>query len=170
MATQYLDRLALQALLTHFQNCLQKLKRMSLLMNLAETIYQKSLTLSSEKAQTVIDFINLIHDRCQNFLVNCQEPLTQAMTPTDPSVAALQESVRHNEKNIDKLDRDLKDFRLEVLTQFEKVEQQFDRVNDRFNQLETKVNDRFNQITMLLIAIVSLVVALLVKLSFLIEF
>jgi len=79
--------------------------------------------------------------------------MTQAITPTDPSVAALQESVRHNEKNIDKLDRDLKDFRLEVLKQFEKVDQQFD-----------KVNDRFNQITMLLVAIVGLVVALLVKL------
>ena len=91
--------------------------------------------------------------------------MTQAMTSTDPSVAALQESVRHNEKNIDKLDRDLKDFRLEVLTQFEKVDQQFDRVNDRFNQLETKVNDRFNQITMLLVAIVGLVVALLIKLA-----
>lgn len=101
---------------------------------------------------------------------------------TDPTVAALQESVRHNEKNIDKLDRDLKDFRSEVLKQFEKVGQQFDKindritqleaksdqrfdkVNDRFNQLETKVNDRFNQITMLLVAIVGLVVALLVKL------
>jgi uncharacterized membrane protein len=89
--------------------------------------------------------------------------MTQAMTPTDPSVAALQASVRHNEKNIDCLrqcaerNRDLKDFRAETLKQFEKI-------NDRFNQLETKVNDRFNQITMLLVAIVGLVVALLVKL------
>ncbi|MFZ9739909.1 MAG: hypothetical protein ACO3EZ_18120 [Prochlorotrichaceae cyanobacterium] len=65
---------------------------------------------------------------------------------TDLTVAALQESVRHNEKNIDKLDRDLRDFRSEVLKQFEKI------------------NDRFNQITMLLVAIVGLVVALLVKL------
>jgi len=72
--------------------------------------------------------------------------MTQAMTPTDPTVAALQESVRHNEKNIDKLDRDLKDFRSEVLKQFDKV------------------NDRFNQITMLLVAIVGLIIALLVKL------
>ena len=36
---------------------------MSLLMQLAETIYQKSLTLSSEKAQTVIDFIDFIKNR-----------------------------------------------------------------------------------------------------------
>jgi len=100
--------------------------------------------------------------------------MTQAITPTDPSVAALQESVRHNEKNIDKLDRDLKDFRLEVLKQFEKVDQQFDKVNDRFNPLETKndqrfvkVNDRFNQITMPLVTIVEWVVATLVKLVFL---
>ncbi|MFZ9737235.1 MAG: hypothetical protein ACO3EZ_04415 [Prochlorotrichaceae cyanobacterium] len=90
--------------------------------------------------------------------------MTQAPTSSDPSVAALQESVRHNEKNIDKLDRDLKDFRAEVLKQFEKV-------NDRIIQLETKsdqrfekINDRFNQITMLLVAIVGLIIALLVKL------
>ncbi|MGA0198704.1 MAG: hypothetical protein ACO3NK_06190 [Prochlorotrichaceae cyanobacterium] len=97
--------------------------------------------------------------------------MTQATTSADPTVAALQESVRHNEKNIDKLDRDLKDFRSEVLKQFEKVDQQFNKVNDRINQLETKVeqkldkiNDRFNQITMLLVAIVGLIIALLVKL------
>ncbi|MFZ9739419.1 MAG: hypothetical protein ACO3EZ_15575 [Prochlorotrichaceae cyanobacterium] len=106
--------------------------------------------------------------------------MTQATTSADPTVAALQESVRHNEKNIDKLDclrqcaernRDLKDFRSEVLKQFDKVDQQFDKVNDRINQLETKVeqkfdkiNDRFNQITMLLVAIVGLIIALLVKL------
>ena len=41
--------------------------------------------------------------------------MTQAIVSTDPSVAALQESVRHNEKNIDRLDRDLKDFRSETL-------------------------------------------------------
>jgi predicted nucleic acid-binding Zn-ribbon protein len=97
--------------------------------------------------------------------------MTQAITSADLTVAALQESVRHNEKNIDKLDRDLKDFRSEVLREFEKVDQRFDKVDqrfskvdDRFNQLETKVNDRFNQITMLLIAIVGLIIALLVKL------
>ncbi|MGA0197872.1 MAG: hypothetical protein ACO3NK_01890 [Prochlorotrichaceae cyanobacterium] len=56
--------------------------------------------------------------------------MTQAPTSSDPSVAALQESVRHNEKNIDKLDRDLKDFRAEVLKQFEKIDQKFEKVND----------------------------------------
>ena len=111
--------------------------------------------------------------------------MTQTITPTDPTVAALQESVRHNEKNIDRLDRDLKDFRSETLKQFEKVDQRFDqleakfdqrfeKVDDRFNQLETKtdqrfdkINDRFNQITMLLVAIVGLIVAAIVKLVFL---
>ena len=92
--------------------------------------------------------------------------MTQAIVSTDPNVAALQESVRHNEKNIDRLDRDLKDFRSDTLKQFEKVDQRFDKVDDRFNQLEAKVdqrfekvdkrfdkvNDRFNQITMLLVA------------------
>ena len=79
--------------------------------------------------------------------------MTQTINHSDPAVATLQESVRHNEKNIDKLDRDLKDFRLEVLKQFEKVDQQFD-----------KVNDRFNQMTMLLVAIVGLMVTVIVKL------
>ena len=96
------------------------------------------------------------------------------------------------EGNIDRLDRDLKDFRSETLKQFEKVDQRFDKVDDRFNQLEAKVdqrfekvddrfnqletktdqrfdkiNDRFNQITMLLVAIVGLIVAAIVKLVFL---
>ena len=44
--------------------------------------------------------------------------MTQTINHSDPAVAALQESVRHNEKNIDKLDRDLKDFRSETLKQF----------------------------------------------------
>ncbi len=72
--------------------------------------------------------------------------MTQTINHSDPAVAALQESVRHNEKNIDKLDRDLKDFRSEVLTRFDKV------------------NDRFNQMTMLLLAIVGLMVTVIVKL------
>ena len=115
--------------------------------------------------------------------------MTQAIDSTDLAVAALQESVRHNEKNIDKLDRDLKDFRSEVLKQFQKVDDRFDKLeaktDDRFNQLEAKVeqrfvqletktdqrfdkiNDRFNQITMLLVAIVGLIVAAIVKLVFL---
>ena len=83
--------------------------------------------------------------------------MTQTINHSDPAVATLQESVRHNEKNIDKLDRDLKDFRSETL-------KQFDKVNDRINQLETKVNDRFNQMTMLLVAIVGLMVTVIVKL------
>jgi len=115
--------------------------------------------------------------------------MTQAIDSTDLAVAALQESVRHNEKNIDKLDRDLKDFRSETLKQFEKIDDRFDKLeaktDDRFNQLEAKVeqrfvqletktdqrfdkiNDRFNQITMLLVTIVGLVVATIVKLVFL---
>ena len=72
--------------------------------------------------------------------------MTQTINHSDPAVAALQESVRHNEKNIDKLDRDLKDFRLEVLKQFEKVDQQFDKVNDRFNDLENKFEQRLDKI------------------------
>jgi len=65
--------------------------------------------------------------------------MTHTITSTDATVAALQESVRHNEKNIDKLDRDLKDFRSEVLKQFEKV-------NDQSNQLETKFEQRFDKV------------------------
>ena len=87
------------------------------------------------------------------------------MTQTiDLTVAALQEGVRHNEKNIDKLDRDVKDFRSEVLKRFEKVDdqfiqletkfdqrfdkvdQRFDKVDQRINQLETKVDQRINQL------------------------
>jgi len=79
--------------------------------------------------------------------------MTQATISTDLTVAALQESVRHNEKNIDKLDRDIKDFRAEVLKQFEKVDQRLD-----------KINDRFNQQNMLLLAIVGLIVTVIVKL------
>ena len=115
--------------------------------------------------------------------------MAQSVTPVDLTVAALQESARHNEKNIDKLDRDLKDFRYEVLKQFEKVDEQFiqleakvdqrldkvdqrfDKVDQRINQLETKVdqrfdkiNDRFNQLNMLLIAIVGLIITVIVKL------
>ena len=72
--------------------------------------------------------------------------MTQAIVSTDPNVATLQESVRHNEKNIDRLDRDLKDFRSETLKQFEKVDQRFDKVDDRFDKLEAKTDDRFNQL------------------------
>jgi DNA anti-recombination protein RmuC len=72
--------------------------------------------------------------------------MTQTITPTDPTVAALQESVRHNEKNIDRLDRDLKDFRSETLKQFEKVDQRFDKIDDRLEQLKADVSDRFNQL------------------------
>ena len=105
--------------------------------------------------------------------------MTQAI---DLTVAALQEGMRHNEKNIDKLDRDLKDFRSEVLKRFEKVDEQFvqleakvdqrfDKVDQRISQLETKVdqrfdkiNDRFNQLNMLLLAIVGLIITVIVKL------
>ena len=105
--------------------------------------------------------------------------MTQAI---DLTVATLQESVRHNEKNIDKIDRDLKDFRSEVIQRFEKVDDQFNQleakvdqrinqleanVDQRINQLEAKVdkiNDRFNQTNMLLLAIVGLVITLIVKL------
>ena len=65
--------------------------------------------------------------------------MTQALSTVDLTVAALQESARHNEKNIDKLDRDLKDFRSETLNQFTKV-------SDGINQLETKVDQRFDKV------------------------
>ena len=98
--------------------------------------------------------------------------MTQAI---DLTVAALQEGMRHNEKNIDKLDRDVKDFRSEVLKRFEKVDEQFvqleAKVDQRISQLETKVdqrfdkiNDRFNQLNMLLLAIVGLIITVIVKL------
>ena len=86
--------------------------------------------------------------------------MTQANVSTDLTVAVLQESVRHNEKNIDKLDRDIKDFRAEVLKQFEKVDQRFEKVDQRLD----KINDRFNQQNMLLLAIVGLIVTVIVKL------
>ena len=76
--------------------------------------------------------------------------MTQVIDSTDLAVAALQESVRHNEKNIDKLDRDLKDFRSETLKQFEKIDDRFDKLeaktDDRFNQLEAKVDQRFAKV------------------------
>jgi len=97
--------------------------------------------------------------------------MAQTVFSADPTVAALQESVRHNEKNIDKLDRDLKDFRTEVLTQFQKVDDRFvqleTKVDQRFEKVDQqleKINDRFNQTNMLLVTIVGLVVALIVKL------
>ena len=93
--------------------------------------------------------------------------MTQATISTDLTVAALQESVRHNEKNIDKLDRDIKDFRAEVLKQFEKVDQRFEKVDQQFEKVDQrldKINDRFNQQNMLLLAIVGLIVTVIVKL------
>jgi len=86
--------------------------------------------------------------------------MTQATISTDLTVAALQESVRHNEKNIDKLDRDIKDFRAEVLKQFEKVDQRFEKGDQR----REKIKDRFNQQNMLLLARVGLIVTVIVKL------
>ena len=79
--------------------------------------------------------------------------MTQAL---DSTVAALQESVRHNEKNIDRLDRHLQAFRAEVLQQFSKVDDRFvqmeqkmddrfQKVDDRFVQMEQKMDDRFVQ-------------------------
>ena len=90
--------------------------------------------------------------------------MTQATVSTDLTVAALQESVRHNEKNIDRLDRDLKDFRAEVLKQFEKVDDQFIQLEAKVDQRFDKINDRFNQQNMLLLAIVGLIVTVIVKL------
>ena len=80
--------------------------------------------------------------------------MTQAL---DPTVAALQESVRHNEKNIDRLDRHLQSFRAEVLQQFAKVDDRFvqmeqkmddrfQKVDDRFVQMEQKMDDRFQKV------------------------
>ena len=94
------------------------------------------------------------------------------MTQTiDLTVAALQEGVRHNEKNIDKLDRDVKDFRSEVLKRFEKVDEEFvqleAKVDQRFDKVDQrfdKINDRFNQLNMLLLAIVGLIITVIVKL------
>ena len=80
------------------------------------------------------------------------------------TVATLQEGVRHNEKNIDKLDRDLKDFRSEVLKRFEKVDEQFVQLEAKVDQRFDKINDRFNQINMLLLAIVGLIITVIVKL------
>ena len=73
------------------------------------------------------------------------------MTQTlDPTVSALQESVRHNEKNIDRLDRSLNDFRAEVLQRFDKLEtsidDRFNKIDDRFNKMESKMDDRFEKI------------------------
>ena len=90
--------------------------------------------------------------------------MTQANVSTDLTVAVLQESVRHNEKNIDRLDRDLKDFRAEVLKQFEKVDDQFIQLEAKVDQRFDKINDRFNQQNMLLLAIVGLIVTVIVKL------
>ena len=94
--------------------------------------------------------------------------MTQAI---DLTVAALQEGMRHNEKNIDKLDRDVKDFRSEVLKRFEKVDEEFvqleAKVDQRFDKVDQrfdKINDRFNQLNMLLLAIVGLIITVIVKL------
>ena len=80
--------------------------------------------------------------------------MTQAL---DSTVAALQESVRHNEKNIDRLDRHLQAFRVEVLQQFakvddrfvqmeQKIDDRFQKVDDRFVQMEQKMDDRFQKV------------------------
>ena len=87
--------------------------------------------------------------------------MTQAI---DLTVAALQEGMRHNEKNIDKLDRDVKDFRSEVLKRFEKVDKQFGQLETKVDQRFDKINDRFNQLNMLLLAIVGLIITVIVKL------
>ena len=79
------------------------------------------------------------------------------MTQTlDPTVAALQESVRHNEKNIDRLDRSLNDFRAEVLQRFDKLETSID---DRFNKMESKMDDRFKQTNMALLTLASFIIS-----------
>ena len=65
--------------------------------------------------------------------------MTQAL---DPTVAAPQESVSHNEKNIDRLDRHLQSFCAEVLQQFAKVDDRFVQMEQRMNQ---DLNDRFQR-------------------------
>lgn len=52
-------------------------------MNLAETIYQKSLTLPPEKAQVVIDFIDFIKTRPN--VVEEQTPEIKAQPKAQPS-------------------------------------------------------------------------------------
>ena len=79
------------------------------------------------------------------------------MTQTlDPTVAALQESVRHNEKNIDRLDRSLNNFRSEVLQRFNKLKASID---DRFNKIETKMDDRFRQTNLALLTLVGFIIS-----------
>ena len=97
------------------------------------------------------------------------------MTQTlDPTVAALQESVRHNEKNIDRLDRNLNDFRTEVLQRFDKLEASIDdrfnkmddrseklenKMDDRFEKLENKMDDRFKQTNMALLTLAGFIIS-----------
>lgn len=86
------------------------------------------------------------------------------MTQTlDPTVAALQESVRHNEKNIDRLDRNLNDFRTEVLQRFDKLEtsidDRFNKIDDRFEKLENKMDDRFKQTNMALLTLAGFIIS-----------
>ncbi|MGR3279674.1 hypothetical protein HRE53_30220 (plasmid) [Acaryochloris sp. 'Moss Beach'] len=79
-------------------------------------------------------------------------------------VDVLRETVRHNEKGIDALTADLKEFRKEVNGKFERVDSKFDAISDKFDAMNNKieasnkaVNDKFEAINNKFIALYTLI-------------
>lgn len=79
-------------------------------------------------------------------------------------VDVLRETVRHNEKGIDILTADLKEFRKEVNGRFERIDSRFDAINDKFDVISNKieatnktVNDKFDAINNKFIALYTLI-------------
>lgn len=61
-------------------------------------------------------------------------------------VDVLRETVRHNEKGIDALTADLKEFRKEVNGKFERIDSKFDAMNNKIDASNKAVNDKFDAI------------------------
>ena len=51
--------------------------------------------------------------------------MTQSTNELSAEVATIKENVRHNERSVDRLERDLKEFRAEVTTEFKELESSF---------------------------------------------
>lgn len=51
--------------------------------------------------------------------------MTQSTNDLNAEVATIKENVRHNERSVDRLERDLKEFRAEVTAEFKGLESSF---------------------------------------------
>lgn len=58
---------------------------------------------------------------------------------SDPEVAALKESVRHNEKSIDRIEAELKDFRTETKAEFTVIRSEINQLKVSIDKVSSNI-------------------------------